>query len=108
MFLVRQGDVLVLSTSNFPIDVKPVARDEGRIVLAYGEATGHAHAILDPEAQLFASTDSEDRFLRVMSASGVQLYHEEHAPIMLPRGDFLVRPQREYTAADMAPVRVTD
>ena len=43
--MVRQGDVLLVPVDAIPEAAKPVARDHGRVVLAYGEATGHAHAI---------------------------------------------------------------
>ena len=41
----RQGDVLLIPTDAIPEKAKRVTRDAGRIVLAYGEVTGHAHAI---------------------------------------------------------------
>ena len=44
-FHVRQGDVLALGVEAIPEDAKPVTRDRGRVILAYGEVTGHAHAI---------------------------------------------------------------
>ncbi len=44
-FHVRQGDVLVLEIDDIPKDARRVPRDDGRVVLAYGEVTGHAHAI---------------------------------------------------------------
>lgn len=108
MFLIRQGDVLVMSA---PPSLEPqtlVPRDNGRVVLAYGEVTGHAHAIHEGEVELSTIADSADRFLRIMNASGVALVHEEHSAITLPPGDYVVRIQREYVTADMPPVRVTD
>lgn len=51
----RQGDVLlqrVGDVGELPEGLVPVARDRGRVVLAYGEVTGHAHALLDPNAEL--------------------------------------------------------
>jgi hypothetical protein len=96
MKIYRQGDVLVIRADKAPANTKPIARDNGRIVLAYGEATGHAHAILEREAELFSLPDTEDRFLRIMASSGVALVHEEHAPVTLPPGDFIVRIHAEY------------
>jgi hypothetical protein len=60
-------------------------RDRGRIVLALGEATGHAHAIADPQAAL-VETELEERFLHVLAEGGVLLCHEEHASVRLPQG----------------------
>jgi hypothetical protein len=107
MTIYRQGDVLLVAINSIPANARTeVARDNGRIVLAYGEVTGHAHAIHDTEAVLLAAPDTEDRFLRIMAT--VALEHEEHATIMLPPGDYITRRQREYTSADMAPIRVAD
>lgn len=98
-FHVRQGDVLVLATDHIPDGTKPVKRDAGRIVLAYGEVTGHAHAIHDRHATLTALADSDtdinDRFLEIVG-SPAQLRHEEHSTIELPPGTYITRRQREY------------
>jgi len=40
--------VLLLATDEVPAGLASVPRDRGRVVLAYGEATGHAHAIAEP------------------------------------------------------------
>lgn len=104
-FLVRQGDVLVMSLAGeIPKDAVAVPHGiKGRIVLAYGESTGHHHsiAVLDREAELLAAPSTTDRFLRIMASSGVELTHQEHATIALPPGDYVVRTQREYVAPDI-------
>lgn len=41
----RQGDVLIERIDSVPDDAQPVPLEDGRIVLAHGEVTGHAHAI---------------------------------------------------------------
>lgn len=46
----RQGDVLLTPVSSLPAGCTEVPHDKGRIVLAYGEVTGHAHAIADYHA----------------------------------------------------------
>ena len=65
----RQGDILFIPVDSIPDGVKPVERDSrGRIVLAEGERTGHAHCILEDSATLFAPADLDemaDRFLAV-------------------------------------------
>ena len=60
----RQGDVLIERVAKVPAGLKPVAREAGRIVLAHGEVTGHAHAIAEPECELLETGD--ERFLRVI------------------------------------------
>lgn len=96
--MYRQGDVAIIPIAQVPTGLKRIRRNHGRIVLAYGEVTGHAHAIASRQAELLEGADLRDRFLRVLSEGGVALRHEEHATITIPKGDYVVRRQREYTA----------
>jgi hypothetical protein len=98
MQLYRQGDVLIVAEKHLPLEAARRVRREGwALVLAYGEATGHSHAILDRGAELYELEGVEDRFLRVLEEGGVTLTHQEHAPLVLPKGDYRVRTQREYS-----------
>jgi hypothetical protein len=104
-FHVRQGDVLVIAVDGIPADAALVVRDGGRVVLAYGEVTGHAHAIRAREASLLEL--GPDRYLRV--SAPVTLEHEEHAAIGLPPGTYRVVIQREYVPGPVpASRRVAD
>ncbi len=96
--MFRQGDVLLvpIPDSQLPEAVVPLARDaRGKLVLALGEATGHAHAVGAPDADLLAdAADLDRRFLRIVT--GAVLTHEEHDPIPLSSGLYQVVRQREY------------
>lgn len=92
-YQIRQGDVLVESAT-IPEGVKPMERDKGRIVLAYGEVTGHAHAILSNAVEMLRA-ENGDRYLRVTEIA--QLVHEEHSTLEIPVGEYRVVQQREYT-----------
>jgi hypothetical protein len=94
VFQVRQGDVFLERIDAIPANVKPRARDNGRAILAYGEVTGHAHVLDDPESAIFDGEDGEF-FLRIESDTG--LVHDEHARIDLPEGLYVGRTQREWT-----------
>lgn len=96
--MYRQGDIALIPVDSIPGGLEKAKRDRGRIVLAYGEVTGHAHAIASRGAELLGTDELQDRFLRVLAEGGVALRHEEHATITLPKGDYIVRRQREYTA----------
>ena len=95
MHMFRQGDVLLVRVDEGRTgELQP--RDAlGRVVLAEGEATGHAHAILEPGADLYGD-DLNRRFLEILTEGGVDLVHEEHATIHLPPGTYQVVRQREY------------
>ena len=93
MNIYRQGDVLIIQVDELPDGGEPIARDNGNIVLAYGEVTGHRHAIADVNVQWIAAADS--RYL--VSDAPFTVRHEEHAPVAVPAGTFRVIRQREYT-----------
>ncbi len=94
--MFRQGDVLLIPVRSGEVGEEIPRDEQARIVLAHGEATGHAHAIHDPGAVLRASLGADDeRFLQV-TAGMVTLRHEEHSPINLRKGLYRVVRQREY------------
>ncbi|NEO12262.1 MAG: hypothetical protein F6J98_38590 [Moorea sp. SIO4G2] len=84
---IRQGDVILL----------PVEQINGQqlphLTLAEGEVTGHSHRISDGVAQLYEKHGH--LYLQVLSETAT-LTHEEHQPIELPQGSWMVRIQREY------------
>lgn len=99
--MFRQGDILIMRVANNTETGAEVPRDKGRVVLAYGEVTGHAHAIAAPEATLFETKEQADAALalgtRILKALGpVTLSHEEHSEILIPQGTYKVIRQREY------------
>ena len=102
--MFRQGDVLIVPVSRNAItgNRTTVPRDNGRVVLAYGEVTGHAHAIADLGAELIRLENGEEFLL---TENGVSLKHEEHGIIPLSKdtwidpdqGTYRIVHQREYT-----------
>jgi hypothetical protein len=104
---LRQGDVMLVPVDVFPETARPLPRTGGRIVLAEGEVTGHAHAIRATGATLLA--DGEDRYLLV--GDPVTLDHEEHRAIEVVPGTYRVVIQREYVPPEIEPAgfrRVVD
>lgn len=98
----RQGDIAIIpiKRERRPAQRLRVAADNGRIILAYGEVTGHAHALPEGDVELYETANAVDRILRVRSRM-TTLTHEEHGPIALPQGDYIVRRQREYSPEDI-------
>ena len=110
--MYRHGDLLILPAI-LPDGAYRIRRNRrGHLVLALGEATGHAHIVADKDASLYdliTPDDSEElrqRFLLVEAEQGATITHQEHAPLVIPPGVWEVRRQREYTPA--APVIVGD
>ncbi len=101
--LYRQGDVLVerIADRDFPDEREAIAPDQGRVVLAYGEVTGHAHAIPAEDAVFVQHSRAtrgrtEGNVTYLETARAVPIRHEEHAPIELPPGKYRVIRQREW------------
>lgn len=92
MKVYRQGDV-ILKRLDAAHDLS-AAEEKPSLTLAYGETTGHAHRIIDGQAKLYALI-SGAIVLRVISEYA-RLFHEEHADIILPMGDYTVNQQREW------------
>lgn len=90
---IRQGDVLVSAIPALPAGLTAKRPDAGRLVLAYGEVTGHAHAIDATLGELF---EDHDGALYLRLDAPAQLRHEEHAAIALQPGTYRVGYQREY------------
>jgi hypothetical protein len=93
--LIRQGDVLLVPVDGLPRETLDVG--SGRLVLADGEATGHAHVVEDERASLHSVGGRDGgRFLSVVGEEPVFLVHEEHDRLSVPPGVYEVRRQREY------------
>jgi hypothetical protein len=106
--LLRQGDVLLVPVAQLPEAAVEVASEQGTIVLAEGEATGHAHVVPSCGARLLRWQErpatralggggtAVATFLHVDGTAPVAVTHEEHDPIPLEPGVYEVRRQREY------------
>jgi hypothetical protein len=66
----------------------------GRLVLALGEVTGHAHAVVGPGTLVREAGPFGASYLHL--PGGGRVVHEEHATIRLPKGRYRVVRQREY------------
>jgi hypothetical protein len=113
----RQGDVMQIRGARIengrlvplqavPANLKPAARNEQhRVALAYGEVTGHAHAIHEKGVACFTKEGDDI----AMAGGGVmqlsepaRLVHEEHSTIPLPPGLYEVIRQREFPRGEIS------
>lgn len=80
-------------------------RPKDRIVLEYGEVTGHAHAIKEVDkCNLYL--EGTRRFLEVCYA--VPLVHEEHDVIVIQPGIYEIGRQRQWSVLEQMSQRVAD
>jgi hypothetical protein len=96
----RQGDVMMDVVDQIPAGAARLKR----LVLAAGDSTGQRHLIKDGKTAELYVAGGNTLFLRVTAAEAT-VAHPEHGPIVLPRGDYRVWKQREFTDARPRPVR---
>ena len=104
--MFRQGDVLLIPVEEVPGDTFPVELGS-RIVLAEGEQTGHAHALLGEYLEL-VETEDETRYVEIAGPEPAKLVHEEHDTLSLQPGAYEVRRQREFVPRSFEPRFVSD
>jgi len=95
---VRQGDVCLIRIEKLPAGCIEAPPDGDRVVLAYGERTGHSHAVYgvtaeQPNVRLWSA--GAERFLQVLARC--ELVHEEHSAATLEPGTYLLPGQFEHT-----------
>lgn len=110
MLTLRHGDVVIEQIDSVPNNCELLPRTGANgIVLAEGEATGHAHRIqAEPGiAELWMpnqpTNDNGTRFLVVDRV--VSLAHEEHKTLQIPPGTYRVRVKRQYSPMGWERVR---
>lgn len=98
--LYRQGDVMFCAIDSLPPG-KAVKRENG--VVAYGEVTGHTHALADlKSAEVLEIGDGlfvhvNESGISIDGEPGATFVHQEHGPTNLPPRNYRVRIQREYS-----------
>ena len=136
----QQGDVLIIEKENDDEWKKAsesqyrkthIKRngDDGNVVLAFGEVTGHSHQF-KPEEMLNDGSDKllsyhdinskyseggssdviedEAKAIQVLADEGMTLYHEEHAPITVPPGRYRVKIVQQFDHMTQTVSRVWD
>ena len=90
----RQGDLLLVKTNKIPGKAKPKRSN----IIIEGEATGHAHRLVNgliyENQQRYGH--EEDNGMWIKAEKHARLVHEEHGPIDIEIGIYIVIRQREY------------
>ena len=58
----RQGDVCIERIDALPTNIKPAKLNNGKVILALGEVTGHAHSFVAEDAEKLTSEKGEEFF----------------------------------------------
>lgn len=99
---VRQGDVLLTRIERKPAgDWRPLEAKGGKVILAYGEVTGHHHRFESAGVCELRAEGVFERILHVSADGAVPLVHEEHGAIPVPPGLYRIEIQREYHPEDL-------
>jgi hypothetical protein len=91
--LIRQGDVLLASTT-LPVDLEPAP-----LTIVADPYSPHAHRIADSTAATVFAAPPEygpRAALLVRVHEATLLVHEEHDPLEIPPGDYVVIRQRAF------------
>jgi hypothetical protein len=89
----QQGDVLLKKVSIEFKDTDIIEKNKnGRVIVAEGEHTGHAHAIKESEAIIRV----KDGKRYVITPTGFTITHEEHLPITVEPGIYEIGIVQEY------------
>ena len=62
--MYRQGDVAIERVSSLPSGLKPIPLESGKVILAYGEVTGHHHAFAAEDCEKYID-DNGGEFFKV-------------------------------------------
>jgi hypothetical protein len=100
--MYRQGDVLLVPCKVVPKEAKAVVPENGRLILARGEATGHNHSVSCEKSDLLEL----DGKVWLVAGEDVGLEHQEHGTVEIASGSYWVVRQREYTPQEIR--RVSD
>lgn len=104
MKLYRQGDVLFRQIAKLPAGEQ---KKRENATVAYGEVTGHSHALAAEDREVAEVLEIGEGIFVHVSAEGVRIeggatfVHEEHGPITLPKGNYEVTIQREYSPEEI-------
>lgn len=86
--LIQQGDVLFHRIDKLPKSVVLKTSENGTVIFAYGEATGHHHgaAVEISDTGPNFSLYEKDEVLYMEIFRTTQVVHQEHKPVILTPG----------------------
>lgn len=91
MKIYRHGDVVIKEVEKLPRGLKKKADN----IVAYGEATGHNHKLVELELGDLSVYQSKEGKIYFEATKPVQLKHQEHKTITIDPGSFIIEIERE-------------
>lgn len=85
-----------------------VLKHNGNYVLAEGETTGHKHVISVPNVDDMKITKLSTGEYILSLKKDAEVTHEEHKKIILPKGKYIMRHEREYNYYELSTQQVID
>ena len=93
MLQIQHGDVLLQQVKKLPQGCSDVGRENGRLIVMRGEATGHNHAIVEAGCRL---VELKGELYLEVTAEQVTITHEEHKALEIPAGIYRIGQVVEY------------
>lgn len=111
--LGAQGEIRIFRVDAMPKDVKPLARENGKLIIGHSES-GHHHVLEAERVQVFEAEKAPEgmRILYALLESPGELKHlrghDTHAPHAFDPGIYMFRTDREYDPYAELARRVAD
>jgi len=97
--MYRQGDFLLVPTKEkIKKEWKSIKASKGQFVFDKSKVSSNSHAINSKGNKLYL-VDESTMFLILKQDE--TLTHEEHSHISIPKGNYFVKRQREYTLQEI-------
>lgn len=91
MKIYRHGDVVIKEVEKLPRGLKKKADN----VVAYGEATGHNHKLVELDLGTLDVFQGKDGKIYFTATQQVNIQHQEHKTITIDPGSFIIEIERE-------------
>ena len=88
------GDVKITKTDE-KLDFSNMKECPDR-ALAYGEHTGHLHQLNGTGVKVMENPSNGAKYFEIPKGQEATLYHQEHNPVILAEGVYVVDIQKEY------------
>ena len=109
--IMAQGDILIIPVDDIPSGLPNKNSNDGKIILAEGEITGHNHTILDNSLEGAWVDEKDNVWLQVKELLNTvpSINHQEHDKIDLQPGrKYKIVKQQEYISPIIKPRPVGD